>query len=196
MMNSMACLKKINNIADNIEIYRSRQTWHRWVSSCEIESGILKCKQREEGESQFSGQFAFKGETPSRDLIFITWGWRSTSGFSSFHISVETFTFYSHKILNKYKGNKYTFDMPLKSRYKTFYLLLPKLLTKFALLLLLWFVKNLRCDMKYLSVNRFSWWIGAARLNITMSIRPHNVNTRFIHQCKMTAPRTRHLEEF
>ena len=58
-----------------------------------------------------SSQEESKG-TPSRDLIFITWGWWSTSGFLSFHISIETFTFYSHKILNKCKGNKYTFDMP------------------------------------------------------------------------------------
>ena len=57
-----------------------------------------------------SSQEESKG-TPSRDLIFITWGWRSTSGFSSYHISIETFTFYTHKILNKYNGNKYTFHM-------------------------------------------------------------------------------------
>ena len=38
-----------------------------------VECGISKCKQREEGERQFSGQFAFEGEeAPSRDLIFIT----------------------------------------------------------------------------------------------------------------------------
>ena len=44
------------------------------VECVSIECGISKCKQREEGEWQFSGQFALKGEreAPSRDLIFIT----------------------------------------------------------------------------------------------------------------------------